>query len=1120
MTVRNEAISAKARLLRSGASLMVVGAMLAAIAPGAALAQDAQSSQSADTNPAAAQPSDDDDIIVTGQRKALATAAQIKRDSDTVVDSITSNDIGAFPDKSVAEALQRVAGVTVNRFAASDDTSHFSAEPSGVIVRGLQQVRNEFNGRDVFSANSSRGLGWGDISPELLQGVDTYKNQTAEMIEGGIAGSINLRTRLPFDSTGQSLQLTAKANYGDISKKLTPDLSGLYSNRWETGIGEIGILANYAYSHVETASQGIQYGRTAVFNGVAFLDPAAPGGTTASRVGDPGFKYIPSSVTFRDNLYDRTRNGFSGAVQWRSNDGAWNLTGQYQRSLYKNTWRERAVASYITDLYAYPVDFVFTPTGANQPRIPLRAPGTNFTFDDDGNFVSGSILNQQTDFSWWGDSDATAADLALNSAGQNMLHPCYNWGPANCGLDARGPDLNAVTRLNQNRQFTQDASMNLKWEASDRLRLNFDAQYVSSDVDNYDVEVGQYSFANLTLDQSSGLPRIQLSAPYSINQSPGGLSNPNNYRYNHAMDHVEDSHGEQWSARLDLEYDLGGNWLDSLKVGARYADRDQDVRWSNYNWGNIANNWNIGAHQYTFWNIDKTQPSAVTGFTGYPGGLIDVRPFGADFFGGNLGTFAFFNMDQLEKHGADLLSYDAIHVGQDQWRPVCDRPNELPGSCFRQEELNQISETTKAAYAMLRFGGPDARLGKVGVKGNIGIRFVETRDRSSGATAFPLATGWPNTNNPADNAICHPAATVPPAPPATIPAQCYASADERAFNSGGGTLSTANTTHRNWLPSFNIRFDFGNQWFARFAASKAMSRPDIGLLKNYVSVGGASFPGSDTSDPRYVRNAQGQVTGVNPTYTADSYNPYLKPTTATQFDVTVEHYFSDAGSFTMAGFYKNFDNYIQYGSYVLPLTNNGVTRNVVVRGPVNGDGAEVYGGEIALTTYFDFLPGLLKHFGVQANYTYVENHGITNTNIKQVSGGANATTAQAGSNGTVFSVTSLEGLSKHAFNLVGMYENGPLSMRAAYNWRSGYLVTAVDCCVYLPIWAKSQGFLDASIHFAITRQFELSIEGTNLLNTKTVLEQQVTDASNGAIKTPNAWFQNDRRLIAGIRFKY
>ena len=165
------------------------------------------------------------DVVVVGTRKALKTAQDIKKNSDTVVDSITATDIGAFPDKSVAEALQRVPGVSVIRSAAKDDVMHYSAEPSGVIIRGLPQVRSEFNGRDTFSATSGYGLSWSDVPPEMMAGVDTYKNMTAEMIEGGIAGSVNLRTRTPFDSKGRVLAASAEANYGNLSESITPSLS-------------------------------------------------------------------------------------------------------------------------------------------------------------------------------------------------------------------------------------------------------------------------------------------------------------------------------------------------------------------------------------------------------------------------------------------------------------------------------------------------------------------------------------------------------------------------------------------------------------------------------------------------------------------------------------------------------------------------------------------------------------------------------------------------------------------------------------------------------------------------------------------------------------------------------
>ena len=127
------------------------------------------------------------EITVTGLRRSLETAQEIKKNAEVFVDSITAEDIGALPDRSVTEALQRVPGVSISRFAAGADPDHFSIEGSGVVVRGLPQVRSELNGRDTFSANAGRFLSFSDVAPELLGGVDVYKNQSADLIEGGLA---------------------------------------------------------------------------------------------------------------------------------------------------------------------------------------------------------------------------------------------------------------------------------------------------------------------------------------------------------------------------------------------------------------------------------------------------------------------------------------------------------------------------------------------------------------------------------------------------------------------------------------------------------------------------------------------------------------------------------------------------------------------------------------------------------------------------------------------------------------------------------------------------------------------------------------------------------------------
>jgi len=193
-----------------GAS-MVALASLAFAAP--ASAQDTQSTTGGAKAP---------EIVVTGQRAALKSAQAIKKNADQIVDSITAVDIGALPDRSVTEALQRVPGVTITLTPDPRDADRISVEGSGVQVRGLNYVRSELDGRDSFSAVNGRQLSFDDVPPELMAGVDVYKNPSAELIEGGVGGTVNLRTRLPFDQSGHLLAFSFDENYGDLVKTWTP----------------------------------------------------------------------------------------------------------------------------------------------------------------------------------------------------------------------------------------------------------------------------------------------------------------------------------------------------------------------------------------------------------------------------------------------------------------------------------------------------------------------------------------------------------------------------------------------------------------------------------------------------------------------------------------------------------------------------------------------------------------------------------------------------------------------------------------------------------------------------------------------------------------------------------
>lgn len=1068
---------AKTNGIRRGLLHGICGTALASAMILPAAAQEAAA-------PAEASEENPNDIIVMGIRKNLESAQNRKRNADTVVDSITAEDIGSFPDKSVAEALQRVPGITVIRFAGTDDTAHFSAEPSGIIVRGLSQVRPEFNGRDTFSANSSRGLSWQDISPELLGGIDTYKNQTAEMIEGGIAGTVNLRTRLPFNSDGRLISFSIKNTYGDIAKKSTPEISGILSNRWQTGIGEIGLLINGAYAHSITASQGVQFDRMAIFDGVF----------------GPGKQYIPSGIFMRDNEYDRKRYGVAGAFQWRSNDGDMELTAQYNRSQYNNSWREYALYSSAFSIYGQPSDYLVTdPT--------LVAPGTGrapFTFDDDGNFLSG----------WWSAPRPYVGEgndnlgLGVNEDGEAFFNRCYGW--EGCVPQQRAPQVDTAANALRNKQITQDFGVNFRWDVADRVRVTLDAQYVDASVSNYNASVTARTFADTFVDLTGKYPRLEFlpNQAENINLSNGGLNNPNNYFYYAVTDHTEDSDGKEVALRADVEYDVDSGWLDAIKVGARYSDRDQTVRWGAYNWANISNTWTFT--QAPYFNIDRPV---------YPAGSNQLHTFDGGFFDGNRinhNSFAFFNMDMLQNREQLAAALGRPSIGVGDYYPVCSGAGYRAGEaveksygCYLPSEIHKVSERTVATYAMAKFGGDSLTIGGIPVSGNIGVRLIWTRNDTVGATTLPV----PFT--PA-GLTCTRGTDPGPPPRPTASSGCVVTQQEIDFSNGATVADTTKVNHFHALPSLNVKFDLTDKLVSRFAYSRAMSRPDFGLLRNFLTVNRLTPNLNDFSDDNVTRDAQGNAIAYDWQYTGQSGNPGLKPITADQFDLTFEYYFGQSSSFTATGFYKKFHDYIQSGSFLLDITNNGVTEEVRVSRPFNGKGASIYGAEVAFQTFFDFLPAPFDGFGVQANYTYVKNNGIETSNLTNETG---AGTSGGGISYDTSAVkpNALEGISKHSYNLVGMYEKGILSARVAYNWRSKYLVTAIDCCVGLPIWQKDTAFMDASIRLRAAANIELVLEGTNLLGTDTVLYQQVDSA--GTLK-PNAWFKNDRRYQLGVRLNF
>ena len=265
-----------------------------------------------------------EEIVTTGIRSSLQSAQNMKENAETFVDGVTASDIGALPDRSVAEALQRVPGVNIGRFKKSTDPDRFSVEGADVIIRGLPFVRSELNGRDVFSATGGTVLSFNDVSPELLGGVLVYKNATASMIDGGIAGTVDLQTRKPLDTNGMRFAASTEYNYGDIAEEGSPTASFLGSNSWETDAGRFGIQLGYAQSELNTRSNASQvtdpcYRDQATLDSTGCIRVANvdSGGVSADTNFDEtnfpgaGTVVVPKGAGVRTTGYERDRSALS-----------------------------------------------------------------------------------------------------------------------------------------------------------------------------------------------------------------------------------------------------------------------------------------------------------------------------------------------------------------------------------------------------------------------------------------------------------------------------------------------------------------------------------------------------------------------------------------------------------------------------------------------------------------------------------------------------------------------------------------------------------------------------------------------------------------------------------------
>jgi len=472
-----------------------------------------------------------DEIVVSGIRESLEKALDVKKEKIQIVDSIVAEDIGKFPDNNLVESLQRVTGVQV--------TNRGSGEVSGISIRGLTDVTTTVNGRNIFTA-SGTAVAIQDIPTSLIKQVDVYKTRSADQIESGIAGVVDVKTSRPFDFSGSKFVIAARDVYQEQAGKSDPVISALASDRWETGAGEFGALVNLSYAKTSYRDQSVTAGAMVPFS----TDKPVAGYTNYQRIfpTDAGATWQPGTL-----------NGLPEAA------GSTMLLNGVQTPYILG--RDAIFAS----------DFTGTRkrTGANISLQYAPDDKSEYTFET---FYNGyrnqsynSLLFSFVD--WWG-------DYATNPAAANVvLYPGTNIVKSR---STGHPYEFTSGDLTTGQTDSYVYSLGGKWDLTDNLKVKSEVVYQQSTFksDFFAMRFDKVGYGvNVDFNSGGGLPAFSFLNDPSTAVDESNQADPSQWHTAQLYDNGNENKGSASTFTTDATYTTDLNLFKTVKFGVRYDDR-------------------------------------------------------------------------------------------------------------------------------------------------------------------------------------------------------------------------------------------------------------------------------------------------------------------------------------------------------------------------------------------------------------------------------------------------------------------------------------------------------------------------------------------------------------------
>ena len=751
-----------------------------------------------------------DTILVTGYRASLERAVDIKRGEAGVVDAIVAEDIADFPDLNLAESLQRIPGVSITREGG---------EGRNISVRGLgpQFTRVRINGIEGLATgggtdtsggvNRARSFDFNTFASELFTQLVVRKTSAAEIEEGSLGATVDLRTARPFDYDGFTMAVGGQMGYNTLAEEYDPRGTFLVSNTFADG--HAGALLSIAYTDrtvVEEGSDSVRWW-TAQNSTTNFFDPDSP----FQAALDPDV-YHPRIPRYNRYVHEQERLGITGALQFK--------LGERTELVF---------------------DGLYARFDANR-------------WQDNINAVSFSRTNAS------GKQETIVRDGAIDSRG-NLVYGVFD-----------NVDIRSEGRYDeQSTEFTQLTAA-LEHGFSDSVQMNVLLGMSQSEYDNpiqTTVIADKFNVQGYSWDYR-GNDRLPVFEYGDLDPT-----DPNGWTLAEIRlrpQYVENTFD---TATMDLSW-----------AASPYFTLKGGVNWKNYEYSSRE------------WGRGTPGSGRVEGVAGIS---IDDATLASlmreyNIRAGNAGRAV---VPDVEAFAALM----GIHGNSGPYAVHTDLTNTIANNRAIQEE----------SLGFFLQGDFNFDIGAIPVRGNVGVRRVETELTS---------TGWIDINTPGQ--VVH--------------------------------------KYTDTLPSFNLVAELTPDLLLRVAGAEVMTRPNLGFLgigTTFSVAGGARTV--TTGNPR-----------VEP-FRAKTFDLGLEWYFGDGGLVSVGAFYKDIDSYIQTSRESRpFHTSGLPASLLLPEWGVTPDDEFVFQQPLNTPGGELTGFEIGYQQPFTFLPGIWSDFGVQLNYTYVD----------------------------------------------------------------------------------------------------------------------------------------------------